>query len=265
MDFAELFDRVFKRLDTRYEPKIIESKHPKTGAKVLGYFKPDGSYQVLSSGDEDPKFPAVTVYDEASLVKYLNHFATNTMTGGHSLLYVNQGGLFGVIDYGTEGDPLMRHERVTFPAAWDEACRPGAEAIMKCIGRWIEFDTFVEMLDKCAPFITNFAAIESATASIEGHESAKITRTSKSYQVQTSGEVACAVEMPKAVAVQLIFMGLLVRAELPLRLTVKDKQVQFYLVDNGAITAAKAEILSNIKRAVSSVLPGLVVIEGTIS
>lgn len=261
---AGLFERIFNRLDTRYKPEIIDSENPKTGEKQIGYFKPDGSYQGLWTGEATPRFPAVTVYDTESLAGYLERYGSRAIDGQRSILYVNQGGLFGVIDYGIEGSSEHRRHQVKFPAAWDEACRPAAELITKSVGRWIGFEQFVELLDKCAPALANFGALESATSSIEGHESAKISRTARSYQVQVTGEVACAVEIPKVVALQLIFMGQLVTADLPLRLTVKDKQVQFYLIDDGAITAAKSRILTAIKRQMAERFEGLLVIEGSI-
>jgi hypothetical protein len=261
---AGLFERIFNRLDTRHKSEIIESMNPKTGEKQIGYFKPDGLFQGLWVGEAMAKFPSVTVYDTESLVAYLDRYGSLAIESQRSVLYVNQNGLVGVIDYGIESASERRSHQVTFPAAWDEECRPAADLIIKATGRWIGFEAFTELLDKCAPVLANFAALESATSSIEGHESAKISRTARSYQVQVTGEVACAVEIPKVVAVQLMFMGQPVSAELPLRLTVKDKQVQFYLIDDGAITAAKARILTSIKQSVAERFAGLLVIEGTI-
>lgn len=261
---AALFERVFNRLDTRYKPEIIYGENPKTGEETVGYFKPDGNYHLLWSGDPAAKFPAVTVYDTASLIAYLERYGAASIEAASAILYVNQNGLVGVIDYGAEAEPDYRKHQVKFPAAWDESCKTAADAITRAIGNWIDFDQFAGLLDKCASFIGNFAALESATASIEGSESTKIARTAASYQVQTSGEVASKVEIPKAVAINLLFMGQLVRTELPLRLQVKDKLVQFYLIDNGAITAAKARILTEIKQQVAERFDGLLVLEGTI-
>lgn len=261
---AALFERIFNRLDTRYKPELIKETNPKTGEPNIGYFKPDGSFHGLWIGEPTPKFPAVTVYDTASLIAYLERYGAASITGQAAILYVNQAGLTGVIDYGPQLEAARRGHQVKFPAAWDESCRTGAESICGATGKWISLDAFTALLDKCAPFLANFAALESATSSIEGTETTKVTKTATSTQLQTMGEVASKVDIPRAVAVQLSFMGQVVNAELPLRLKVDNKQVQFYLIDNGAITAAKARILTSIKQAIADHFDGLLVLEGTI-
>lgn len=263
-----LFDKVFQRLDTRYEPKLLpELKDPKTGAKQIGYFKPDGTLAVVWQGLPDPKFPPLSVFSAASMIAYIAHHANEAdgpIEMGRSILAVNQSGLHFIVDYGGAEEPERREHKVTFPASFDEECSAAAGAIKDALGRWIALESFDQLLDKCAPFIGNFAALESATSNMEGHESAKIAKTATSFQVQVIGEVACAVDIPKAVSVRLMFMGNPIEANIPLRLTVKDKQVLFHLVDNGAIAKAQMEALRKIKAEVVSAFPALLVIDGTI-
>lgn len=206
-----LFDKVFQRLDTRYEPRLLpEIKDPKTGARQIGYFKPDGTLAVVWQGLPDPKFPAVSVFSAASMIGYVEHHANQEdgpIPKGRSILSVNKNGLFFVVDYGGAEDPERREHRVSFPASFDEECAQAAGAIKGALGKWIALEAFDALLDKCAPFISNFTALESATSSMEGHESAKIAKTATNFQVQVTGEVACAVDIPKAMSVQLMFMG----------------------------------------------------------
>lgn len=260
---AELFKAVFDRLDTRFVAKV-ETLKDSTGSVHTGYFKPNGEWQSIVKGLPDPKFPAVKVYSAKSLVDYSNSHASRAIDEARSVLTVNRTGLQLYIDYGAGEGAERKEQGVTFPAAFDEECEGAAAAIKGALGKWTSLEAFDGLLDKCAPFIGNFIQLEEAASNMEGHESAKLKKTATSFQVEVQGEVTCAVEIPKVMKIQLLFMGNPIQADVPLRLKVENKQVFFHLVDNGALAKAQMEVLRKIKTEVIAALPKLLVIDGTI-
>lgn len=264
-DFAQLFKGIIERLDSRHEPKIIQSINEKTGERITGHFLPSGDFRALWASDPTAKFPAVTVFDQTSLIHYLARYGATAIDQFKAVLYVNQQGLVGVIDYGAEGAADYRRHQVKFPAAWNEDCKVAANSLVGSVGKWMDFDTFEELIGKCAPFVANFLQIDESLASIDGTETVKIKKTARSLQLEVKGEVSSSVEIPKAIVVQLGFMGYPITAELPLRLQVSNKQVQFFLIDNGAMTKAMTNIIRQIKADVAKEFENLLVIEGSIS
>jgi len=263
-DLANLFEGIIKRLDSRHKPEIIEVANRKTGEKITGHFLPNGDFKPLYASEPDAKFPPVTVYDQASLIAYLTRYGAKAIEGSSAILYVNQQGLTGVIDYGGEAKADYRRHAVKFPAAWNEDCKAAANSLVGSVGKWMDFDTFEELMGKCAPFVANFLQIDESLASIDGTETVKIKKTQRSLQLEVKGEVSSSVEIPKTIVVQLGFMGYPITAELPLRLQVSNKQVQFFLIDNGALTKAMTDIIRRIKADVAAQFENLLVMEGTI-
>lgn len=264
-DFAQLFKSIIERLDSRHKPEIIQSLNEKTGERITGHFLPSGDFKALWASDPTAKFPAVTVFDQTSLIHYLARYGATAIDQFKAVLYVNQQGLVGVIDYGAEGAADYRRHQVKFPAAWDESCRAAAQSLLSSVGRWIDFDNFEDLMAKCSPFVDNFLHIEEALSSIDGTETVKIKKTARSNQVEVKGEVSASVDIPKVIAVKLTFMGYPISAELPLRLQVANKQVQFFLIDNGAMTKAMTNIIRQIKADVAAQFENLLVIEGNLS
>ena len=260
---AELFDKVFNRLDTRHKPELVTFAKP-NGALNGGFFTGDGRWSSLYEGLADPKFPAVKVFSAQSLIAYASTHASTEIAEKATILSVSRAGLRLVVDYVQHGDPQRREHVVEFPAVYDQECEAAAAAITGALGKWIVLDAFDALLDKCAPFIANFTALEDAASNMEGHETAKIAKTKTSYQVAVSGDVTCTVDIPKAVEVRLMFMGNPVAADIPIRLTVENKQVKFHLVDNGALAKAQMQVLRAIKAEVVAALPDLLVIDGSI-
>lgn len=263
-DFANLFEGIIKRLDSRHKPEFITNYNDSTGVKTSGYFLPDGAFKTFWASEATAKFPAVTVFDQTSLIHYLTRYGAKAIFDYKAVLYVNQAGLAGVIDYGAEGSADYRRHVVKLPAAWNEDCKAAANSLVGSVGKWMDFDTFEELMGKCAPFVANFLQIDESLASIDGTETVKIKKTQRSLQLEVKGEVSSSVEIPKAIVVQLGFMGYPITAELPLRLQVSNKQVQFFLIDNGAMTKAMTTIIRQIKAEVAAEFQNLLVIEGNI-
>lgn len=264
---AEFLQTIFARLDIKTaSPIVVNFTNPKDQSIVTGYFNHDGGWCPLAaSGPKEFKFPSVIVHSADSLVDYAKAHADMAIEEGRAILYTNRTGLFLSIDYGAGEEAEEMKHRVAFPAAFDEECEVAASAIKDALGKWISLAVFDSLLDKCAPFIKNFAHLEEAASNMEGHETAKIAKTASSFQVQITGEVSCAVDIPKIVAVELLFMGHVISAEIPLRLTVQDKQIKFHLVDNGMIARAQMAVLRSIKAAVRAELGPLLSIDGKIA
>lgn len=264
--YEQLAQQLFERMDRRIDPPTIQTiNDPKTGAPVMGHFTPLGGWVPIATGEPKiHRFPPVFVHSAASLVAYATAHATEAIATGRALLAVNKDGLVLSIDYGAAEEAEARRHTVTFAAKFDEECEVAAKAILESLGKWVPLATFESLLDKCAPFIVNFAHLEEAACNMEGHETARIARTKQSYNVTVQGEVTSAVDIPKVVSVVLGFMGHEIQAEIPLRLTVENKQVQFMLVDNGAIAKARMAVLKSIMGNVQSTLPNLLTISGRI-
>lgn len=261
---AEVFSSIKQAIEPRFKPEIIDYTDPKTNAVKRGYFGPDGKWNALADGASDAKFPPVKVFSAVSMIEYAKSHAGEAIKDGRALLTVNKNGLRLSIDYGAKEEPERTEHVVTFPASFDEECEVAARAIVTSLGDWLPLKDFDAILDKCAPFIANFLALEEAAYNMEGRETAKSVPSKTGYQVQVTGEVSCVVEIPKTVSVRLLFMGNPISADIPLRLTVENKQIKFHFVDNGAIAKAKMDVLRKIKAEIVTGLEGLLVIDGTI-
>lgn len=256
---AELFDRVFNRLDKQWKPEITKiTDH--TGTSRMGYIKPDGQWAALcQTSRPEPTWPSPMVVNSTqSLIDYLRKFSDE-----RSVLCLNTDGILFIQDFSdSPQDPAYRDHRLVFPAQYDADFLGASRTLVRAVGNWVNFDTFENVLDEIGAYTLNYTAIESALQTMEGHESAKVQRTKTSYNIEVSGRVTAAVDIPPSLAINLSFMGEKFNVIFPLRVKVDNKTLQFMLVNSGQLAKAEFEILRSIKARVAEAFPDLLFVEG---
>lgn len=226
-----------------------------------------------------PHYKGVQCLDAQALVAYLARHAKP----GESIVFANESGLTAVTNYCRQPEATAKPEdgAITAPAILDQAgygdrvvsmlaswspdCAAAMAAIEAAAGRWISLDTMESLLDVAAPFIKDVLKVRDVLLDLDGVEavSAKRTANGSSLQVGSSVQAKEDRQIPGSMVFGGRFMGQAVVMEMPLRVRVQTRAIQFHIVDNGAIRKAKMEAVSQAAQAVRAA--GWFVTEGSIA
>lgn len=256
---------ITKKFETRPEPFQWEDPTNKTTGVAIVHDETQ-HVQILSPPEKliIATFPGVTCVSALDLIAYLGRHARPSET----IVFAGISGLSAVTDYCEHGDALLpgpRARRVTMPAAWSPECRQAMSEIEQVLGKWISLDAMESLLDIAAPFIEKVAEVRDALFDLEGTEVVKVKRSAVANQIETGSTVQAkgSTTIPVEIGLKAVFMGRLVDIRIPLRVRAQGGKIEFSLINNGGIQAAKIAAVG--KAAATLKEAGWFVIEGGMS
>lgn len=263
---------ITRKFETRPEPFQWQDPANKTTGVAIVHDDTQ-RVQILSPPEKliIATFPGVSCVSALDLIAYLSRHARPSET----IIFAGISGLSAVTDYCEhEGElesshwkgsglvPGPRARRVTMPAAWSPDCHQAMAQIEQVLGRWIGLDAMENLLDIAAPFVEEVAKVRDALFDLEGTEVVKVKRSAVANQVETGSTVQAkgSTTIPAEIGLKAVFMGRLVDIRIPLRVRAQGGKIEFSLINNGGIHAAKIAAVGKAAGALKEA--GWFVIEG---
>lgn len=256
------FEWITRKFETRPEPFQWQDPANKTTGVAIVHDDTQ-RVQILSPPEKliIATFPGVSCVSALDLIAYLGRHARPSET----IIFAGISGLLAVTDYCEHEGALLpgpRARRVTMPAAWSPDCHQAMAQIEQVLGRWIGLDAMESLLDVAAPFVEKVADVRDALFDLEGTEVVKVKRSAAASQVETGSTVSAkgSTTIPAEIVLKAVFMGRLVDIRIPLRVRAQSGKIEFSLINNGGIHAAKIAAVGKAAGALKEA--GWFVIEG---
>lgn len=200
----------------------------------------DGGQTVvpLAKPEPVPRFGIVHVDTPKGLTDYLGRYADQETTAA----FAGVGGITAICDYTADsGRPAAGRHRVVLAAKWSPDCDTAMRNIESKMGKWISLDEMDCLLELAAPLIESVMEVRGVLLDLEGKEVVSVKREATKATVTTGAEVSAKghAQIPSKIKLCAWYLGGIVQIEIPLRVRVDKRAIEFQLVENGSITAAK--------------------------
>lgn len=205
------------------------------------------------------KFPRVWCESVASLHEYVKRFQSD-----EHAYFANEEGIRVDLDYAGGLRPLDRAHRVFMPADWSPEFRPAIAAILAGCGKPLKLEAFEILMQTAALAVRNSTQVLEVIGDLEGVEIVKARRSQTGHMVQLGGDVKAreGVSIPRSLDVAALYMGRVVTASVPFRVTVEGGAISFTLVNDSAIEAAKSKAREAVFEEFEKLIQPAVLIRG---